>query len=253
MISVFQRFFAAVGEAVLLTVRSLRYLPTLPRQWARWVDHAWFMGYATVPLVALLSISIGAVLALQIGDAMRAIQIMEYIGSIVGVSMVRELGPVMTAIMVAGRVGSATTAELASMRVYQEVDALRTMNIPPERMLVLPRLAAIAVTMPLLVTASIVTGWIGGQLVVVNVPWIDLTSEVYYNALREFVTRDALIDGLIKGEIFGLLVMIVCCTVGLRTTGGPREIGRAVTRAVVLSITLILAVDYFVTTVLIET
>ncbi|MFP4282610.1 MAG: MlaE family ABC transporter permease [Opitutales bacterium] len=253
MISVIKSFFGGVGEGVLLTARALTHLPTLPRQWRRWLDHAWFMGYATVPLVALLSVSIGAVLALQIGDAMRAIQIMEYIGSIVGVAMVRELGPVMTAVMVTGRVGSATTAELASMKVYQEVDALRTMGIPPERMLVLPRLAAITLVMPILTTVSILAGWIGGQIVVTTVPWIGLSSELYYNTLREFVTVDALIDGLIKGQVFGLLILVVCCTVGLRTSGGPREIGRAVTKAVVLSITLILAVDYFVTTVLIET
>ena len=245
--------FEPVGEAVLLCLRSLSHLPTLHRQWRRFFEHCWFMGYATVPLVVLLSFSIGAVLALQIGDAMRAIQVMEYIGSIVGVAMVRELGPVMTAIMVAGRIGSATTAELASMRVYQEVDALRTMNIPAERILVLPRLAAIIVVMPVLTMAAIVAGWIGGQIVVTTVPWIDLTSQVYYNTLRSFVTPDALFDGLIKGEVFAILIIIVCCTIGLNTKGGPREIGQAVTRAVVASITLILAVDYFLTNVLINT
>ena len=184
---------------------------------------------------------------------MRQIQIMEYIGSIVGVAMVRELGPVMTAIIVSGRIVSATTAELASMRVYQEVDALRTMRIPPERILVLPRLAAITLVMPILTIVSIITGWIGGQIVVTTTPWIDLSSEAYYNSLKQFVDADALIDGLIKGQIFGLVIVSVACMIGLNAKGGPREIGQAVTKAVVASITLILALDYFITSVLIAT
>lgn len=249
---IFTKIFEQIGSAVILTTRALRHSPSLPRQLGRLLDQCWFMGYATVPLVVILSVSIGAVLALQIGFSFKELQLNQYIGSIIGVSMVRELGPVMTAIMVSGRVGSATAAELASMRVYQEVDALKTMNIPPERILVLPRLAAIALVMPILVITSIVTGWIGGQIVVVSVPWIDLTSQAYYNSLIEYVNVDAMVDGLIKGEIFGLLALIVSCQIGLRTSGGPREIGQAVTKAVVVCITLILAVDYFVTHFLLD-
>lgn len=251
MITYLSNILRAVGETVLLCLRSLRYLPTLPRQSGRWLDHCWFMGYATVPLVALLSFSIGAVLALNTADAMRNFQVMEYIGTIVGVSMVKELGPVMTAIMVAGRIGSATTAELASMRVYQEIDALRTMNIPPERILVLPRLVAIALVMPVLTILSVLSGWIGGQVVVESVGWIDLSSDAYYRTLRQFVSLDMVFDGLIKGEIFGIMVLSVCCYIGLNTSGGPREIGMAVTKAVVTCITLVLAVDYFLTNFLI--
>lgn len=247
MTSYFSKIFEGLGHAVLMCLRTLRFLPTVPRQWQRIVDQCWFMGYSTIPLVVLLSLSIGAVLALQIAFSLRELQVNQYIGSIIGVAMVRELGPVMTAIMVAGRVGSATTAELASMRVYQEVDALKTMNIPPERFLVLPRFVAIALVMPILTTGSIITGWIGGQLVIDLVPWIDLSTQSYYNSLRAFVDGDALVDGLIKAEIFGLLIITVCCHIGLRTSGGPREIGQSVTKAVVVCITLILAVDYFVT------
>lgn len=247
MTSYFLRIFESLGDAVLMCLRTLRFLPTLPRQLWRLIDQCWFMGYATIPLVVLLSVSIGAVLALQIAFSLRELQVNHYIGSIIGIAMVRELGPVMTAIMVAGRVGSATTAELASMRVYQEIDALTTMNIPPERYLVLPRFVAIAIVMPILTTASIITGWIGGQLVIEFVPWIDLSTQIYYNSLREFVDLDALIDGLVKAEIFGLLIIAVACHIGLRTRGGPREIGQSVTKAVVVCITLVLAVDYFVT------
>ena len=135
--------FEWIGSGVQLALKTMSYIPSLPRQWKRLLEQCLFMGYATVPLVAILSFFIGAVLALQIGYSIMDFGAKQYIGTIIGLSMVRELSPVMTAIMVTGRVGSAVTAELASMKVYQEVDALRTMNIPPERFLVLPRLAAI--------------------------------------------------------------------------------------------------------------
>lgn len=165
--------------------------------------------------------------------------------------MVRELSPVMTAIMVTGRVGSAVTAELASMKVYQEVDALRTMNIPPERFLVMPRLAAVILVMPILLMVSVVTGWMGGQLVCQFVPWIGLSPEAYYQSLKNVMTLDDITDGLVKAELFGIGILLISSHLGLRTSGGPREIGAAVTRSVVVCIIFILVFDYFITNVLI--
>jgi len=240
-----------IGSGVQMTFRTLRYFPYLPRQWKRLIDQCLFMGYATVPLVAILSFFIGAVLALQMGYSIIDFGAKQYIGSIVGLSMVRELSPVMTAVMVTGRVGSAVTAELASMKVYQEVDALRTMNIPPERFLVLPRLAAIILVMPVLIMVSVVTGWIGGQVVSQVVPWIDITAQTYYNSLRAFTDLDDVMDGVIKTELFGIGILLISSHIGLRTQGGPREIGAAVTRAVVVCIIFILIFDYFITNVLI--
>lgn len=240
-----------LGSGVQLAGRTLRHVPSLPRQTARLVDQCRFMGYATVPLVAILSVFIGAVLALQIGYSLVDFGGKEFIGTIVGLSMVRELGPVMTAIMITGRVGSAVTAELASMKVYQEVDALRTMNIAPERFLVLPRVGAILLVTPILLMVSVITGWIGGQLVCQFVPWIGLTPEAYYQSLKSIMTVDDLTDGLIKAELFGLGILLISCHTGLRTSGGPREIGRAVTRAVVVCIIFVLIFDYFITNLLI--
>jgi phospholipid/cholesterol/gamma-HCH transport system permease protein len=243
--------FEWIGSGVQLSVRTLRYFPSLPRHWKQLVDQCLFMGYATVPLVAILSVFIGAVLALQIGYSILEFGAKQYIGTIVGLSMVRELSPVMTAIMVTGRVGSAVTAELASMKVYQEVDALRTMNIPPERFLVMPRLAAVILVMPILLMVSVVTGWMGGQLVCQFVPWIGLTPEAYYQSLKQVMTLDDITDGLVKAELFGIGILLISSHLGLRTSGGPREIGAAVTRAVVVCIIFILIFDYFITNVLI--
>ncbi len=240
-----------IGDCVRMAGRTFRHAPHLVRQRRQLVDQCLFMGYATVPLVAILSFFIGAVLALQTGYSLVEFGAKQFIGNIVGLSIVRELAPVMTAIMVTGRIGSAVTAELASMKVYQEVDALRTMNIPPERFLVLPRLTAILLVTPILLMAAVITGWMGGQLVCQYVPWIGLTPEAYYNALRSVVTMGDLSDGLIKAEFFSLGILIIASHMGLRTSGGPREIGRAVTRAVVVCIIFILVFDYFITNILI--
>lgn len=241
----------AVGNATLLLVGSLHHLPSLPHQLPRLIDQCFQIGYATVPIVALLSFFIGAVLALQTGDGIRAyVGAKDLLGSIVGLSLCKELGPVMTAFLLTGRVGSAMTAELASMKVYQEVDALMTMNIPIERILVLPRLVAVLLMMPLLTTLAIVLGWLGGAVIASQTAFLDVASSIYWRSLREVITFDIVMDGLTKAEIFGLGVVLICCTTGLNTRGGPREIGISVTRAVVSAMVFILLSDYFITKIL---
>lgn len=239
--------FEGIGETVLLLLRTLRFVPTLPRQFPRFVEQCYQIGYTTLPIVAILSFFIGGVLALQAGYSMSDFGAKEFIGSLVGLSMARALGPVMVAVLVAGRVGSAITAELASMKVYQEVDALVTMNIPPERVLVLPRLAAILVMMPVLAIIANLVGWFGGALVASSVDFIALEPEKYFEALRRYTKFEDVFDGLVKAEVFGFVVVLVCCSIGLRTRGGPREIGASVTKAVVASLILILVLDYFLT------
>ena len=242
--------FAGVGSTILLLVRALAALPTLPRQFPRFIEQCYEIGYTTMPIVAILMFSVGSVLALQSGYAMEQYGAKQWIGSLVGLSMAKELGPMMVAILVAGRVGSAIAAELASMKVYQEIDALETMNIPPARLLVLPRLAAIVVMMPVLVIIADLVGWFGGAIVSRYVGFISISPDTYFAALRGSVKIRDMMDGLVKGEVFGFVVVLVCCDIGLNTRGGPREIGAAVTRAVVVSLILILLLDYFVTKVL---
>ncbi len=239
-----------IGSAVILAWRSFASLPTAPRIIKRVVEQAYLGSYTSLPIVVILSFFIGAVLALQAGITMADISMQEMIGTLVGESMTRELGPVMVAIILAGRVGSAITAELASMKVYQEVDALVTMNIPPERFLVLPRLIAVLLFMPLLSMVGIVIGWLGGMIVCKYVQIIDVSPEIYFRSLRQYLSTTDLTHGLIKSEIFGFVVILTACNTGLRTRGGPREIGASVTRSVVLSLILILVLDFFVTKLL---
>jgi len=239
-----------IGGTVQLLLRAMSYIGTLPRQFGRFIEQCYLIGYTTLPIVGILSFFIGSVLALQAGYSMQNFGVMQFIGSLVGLSMARELGPVMVSILVTGRVGSAITAELASMKVYQEVDALNTMNIPPERMLVMPRLAAALVMMPVLTIIANIVGWFGGAVVSRYTSFIALNPREYYSSLCRYTHFKDVADGMIKAEIFGFVVVLVCCNIGLNTKGGPREIGASVTRAVVVSLILILVLDYFVTKVL---
>ena len=238
------------GSTLQLLIRSIGYAGTLPRQLGRFIEQCYMIGYTTLPIVAILSFFIGSVLALQAGYSMQNFGTQQFIGSLVGLSMARELGPVMVAILVAGRVGSAIAAELASMKVYQEVDALVTMNIPPARMLVMPRLAASLVMVPVLALIGDLVGWFGGAIVSKYTAIISIEPEAYFAVLRHYTHFDDVMNGLVKAEIFGFVVVLVCCNIGLNTRGGPREIGASVTRAVVVSLILILVLDYFVTQIL---
>lgn len=246
----FTRVLEGIGSTLQLFLRSVSYLPTLPRQYGRFIEQCYLIGYTTLPIVAILSFFIGSVLALQAGYSMENFGAKQFIGSLVGLSMARELGPVMVSILVAGRVGSAITAELASMKVYQEVDALITMNIPPPRMLVMPRLAAVVVMMPVLAIIANLVGWFGGAIICSTNSSIAIEPSAYFATMRRFMEFKDVLNGLIKAEIFGFTIVLVCCNIGLNTQGGPREIGAAVTRAVVASLILILVLDYFVTKVL---
>ena len=226
-----------IGSTLQLLVRAAAYTPTLWRQRARFIEQCYLIGYTTLPIVAILSFFIGGVLALQAGYSMSNFGAKQFIGSLVGLSMARELG----------RVGSAIAAELASMKVYQEIDALETMNIPPAKVLVLPRLAAVLVMMPVLAIIADLVGWFGGAIVSKYTQSIAIEPEAYFSVLRRFMVFEDVLNGLIKAEVFGFAIVLVCCNIGLNTRGGPREIGAAVTRAVVVSLILILVLDYFVT------
>lgn len=241
------RVLVGIGSTIQLLLRSIAYLPTLPRQFGRFVEQCYLIGYTTMPIVAILSFFIGSVLALQSGYAAQNLGPKQFIGLLVGLTMARELGPVMVAVLLAGRVGSAIAAELASMKVYQEVDALETMNIPPARILVMPRLVATLFMMPVLTIVADLVGWFGGAIIAKYTSFISIEPSEYFATMRQYMDFGDVMNGLVKAEVFGFVVVLVCCNIGLNTRGGPREIGAAVTKAVVTSLILILVLDYFVT------
>jgi phospholipid/cholesterol/gamma-HCH transport system permease protein len=174
------------------------------------------------------------------------------VGGVVGISVCKELAPVMMSILIAGRIGSAMAAEIGSMRVYQEIDALRTMNISPIHYLVLPRLTAIAVALPMLVVFAVLVGWLGGAVVSFSNNRIDIPFTSFLSTLRDVVELKDVANGVFKSFIFALIIGVVACHQGLVTRGGPRGIGRSVTKAVVNSIVLIVIVDYVLTRLLLS-
>lgn len=242
--------FQNIGEMMILFWRTVQALPHTWRQRRKLFEQLYEIGNASLLMVIILSLFIGGVLALQTGPVIAERGLAQLIGGLVGLSMAKELAPVMMAVLIAGRIGSAMAAEIGSMKVYQELDALETMNINPIHYLVLPRLVAISCAVPLLVIFSTLVGWFGGAVVAVGNPEIPVSFETYYRNLREFVGFKALADGLIKSLVFAVTIGVVSCHQGLVTIGGPRGIGRSVTKAVVNSIVMILILDYFLTRLL---
>ena len=239
--------FQNIGELLVLFWRTLQALPQTWRQRRKVYDQLFEIGNASLLMACILSLFIGGVIALQTGPLLAERGLATLIGSVVGNSMCKELAPVMMSILIAGRIGSAMAAEIGSMRVYQEIDALRTMNINPVHYLVLPRLVAISCALPVLVIFSIQVGWMGGAMVSVFNDKIGVSFAGFFNNLRDTVDLGKIINGLFKSFVFAVVIGIVSCHQGLQTIGGPRGIGRSVTKAVVNSIVLILILDYFVT------
>jgi phospholipid/cholesterol/gamma-HCH transport system permease protein len=242
--------FQNIGEMMLLFSRTMRSLPLAWRQRQKIFDQFFEIGNASLLMVCILSFFIGGVMALLTGPVLVERGLANSVGGLVGIAMCKELAPVMMSILIAGRIGSSMAAEIGSMRVYQEIDALRTMNINPIHYLVLPRLVAIAVALPLLVVFSILVGWGGGALVSVTNHKIAVSFQAFFSNLQEVVNSGDVANGLFKSFVFALVIGIVSCHQGLQTIGGPRGIGRSVTKAVVNCIVLIVILDYLLTLLL---
>lgn len=242
--------FHNIGELLVLFWRTLLALPLTLRHRQKVFDQLFEIGNASLLMACILSLFIGGVLSLQTGPVLAERGLASLLGGIVGLSICKELGPVMMSILIAGRIGSAMAAEIGSMRVYQEIDALRTMNINPIHYLVLPRLVAISIALPMLVLFAVLTGWLGGALVAVYNEKIAITFPTFYNYLSDVVEVGDIVNGLFKSFCFAVVIGVVSCQQGLATIGGPRGIGRSVTKAVVNSIVLILILDYFLTRML---
>jgi phospholipid/cholesterol/gamma-HCH transport system permease protein len=242
--------FHNIGEILVLFWQTLCALPQVWRQRQKVFDQLFVIGNASLFMVCVLSLFIGGVLALQTGPVMVEHGIGSYLGEMIGFSICKELAPVMIAILTAGRIGSSMSAEIGSMKVYEEIDALRTLNIDPVRYLVLPRMVAIAIAVPILVLFSIPVGWFGGALVCEFNPRISIDFTSYFQDLRDALHVGDVLNGLFKSFVFALAIGIISCHQGLKTRGGPRGIGRSVTKAVVNSIVMILILDYFLTRLL---
>jgi len=244
--------FQNIGEMVLLFWRTLLALPLIWRQRSKVFEQFYEIGNASLLMVCVLSFFLGGVIALQTGPVLVERGLHNAVGGLVGFAMAKELSPIMMAILIAGRIGSSMAAEIGSMQVYQEVDALRTMNIDPINYLVLPRIVAIAIALPMLVTFSILVGWLGGAVVANVTSQIDIPIRSFFEAMKDMVDLKDVLNGVFKSFCFAWIIGVVSCHQGLVTRGGPRGIGRSVTKAVVNSIVLVVMFDYVLTRILLK-
>ncbi len=234
-----------VGQVLLLAGDALRWSVRRPFRLHLFLAQSLHVGVLSLPVVVITGAFTGMVLALQTAAAFRLFGAENLVASVVSLSMTRELGPVLTGLMVAGRVASAMAAELGSMRVTEQIDALHTLATNPVQYLVVPRLWAATWTLPALVIFSDLVGILGGRFVAVGVVG---TSPVVYDArAAQFLHFEDIAVGLFKATLFGFTLALLGCFHGYTVRGGAREVGRAVNRAVVQSIALILILNYLVT------
>ncbi len=207
------------------------------------------MGISSIPIVLLTAVFTGMVLALQTAYGLHRFGAKNYVGNLVGLSLSRELGPVLTAVMVCGRVGAGIAAEIASMVVTEQVDAIRALGGDPIRRLVTPRVVAGTISMPLLAGIAVITGILGGGLVAVLE--LDITAHQYYRSFLYAVRIPDVTDGLIKSVGFGILVSSIACFKGLRCRGGTEGVGLTTTSAVVTGSLMVFISNFFFTKILI--
>lgn len=240
------RFFGYVGGSTALLFETVGWSLVPPYKVSRTYEQMYKIGVMSLPIVFLTSLFTGMVLALQSARSMETISGAEvYIASIVALSMTRELGPVLTALAIAGRVGAAMTAELGSMRVTEQIDALETLATNPTKYLVVPRLLALVTMLPLLTLYADFIGILGGYSV--GVGKLGITHNLYMKATWDWLRYKDIFTGLIKSVVFGSIICIICCYEGFRTEGGAEGVGRSTTAAVVASFILIIAADTILT------
>jgi len=238
-------FLYLLGGMVNLTSQCLGLVFIPPFKKERIVEQCKKTGVDSLPIISLVAFFIGVIMALQTAYQMQRLGSEMYIASIVALSIVRELGPVITALVVAGRVGASITAEIGSMQVTEQVDALATLATNPIKYLVVPRLVALSIMLPLLTLYSDIIGILGGYLICVYK--LGVSSGMYRNITFSALLYKDLFTGLFKAVFFGMIITFVSCYEGFNVEGGAEGVGKATARAVVSMFILIIACDCFFT------
>jgi phospholipid/cholesterol/gamma-HCH transport system permease protein len=230
-------------ETTLLAARAVRGIFKRPRYIPETIAQMDAIGVGSLTIIILTGFFTGGVLTVQTFPTLKSYGAQSQTGYLVAVSLVRELGPVLCALMVTGRVGSAISAELGSMVVSQQIDAMRALGTDPVRKLVAPRLFALLVSLPLLTVLADVLGIFGGWVTAILL--YSVSSSVFISAVRDGITTDDLIGGIVKPLVFSLIIGTIACRQGLSTEGGTVGVGRSTTRAVVLASIIVIIADYF--------
>jgi phospholipid/cholesterol/gamma-HCH transport system permease protein len=245
---VFLAFLAQVGRLTLFTIDGVSALLRPPIYWTLIGQQMLRIGYFSLPVVGLTAFFTGGALALQIYVGSDRFGAEAFVPNIVVLGITRELGPVIAGLMVAGRVAAAIAAEIGTMRVTEQIDALTTLSTNPMKYLVVPRLVAAVVTLPLLVLVADSIGVFGGY--VVSTESLGFNGAVYIKNTVDFMTRQDVTSGVIKVAVFGFIIALMGCYNGFHSRGGAQGVGNATTNAVVTSSILILAANYFLTSIL---
>ncbi len=234
-----------MGGLSNLAVQTLFWVFIPPFKKNRILEQAKKAGIDSFPIVSLVAFFIGVIMALQTAYQLQRLGSEMYIASIVALSLVRELGPVITALVVAGRFGAAVAAELGSMQVTEQIDALETLATNPVKYLVVPRLLALSLMMPVLTLYADIIGILGGWLICVQK--LGISSSMYLHITFDALLYKDLFTGLAKTVFFGMIIAFVSCYEGFNVEGGAEGVGKATTRAVVTSFIMIIAADCFFT------
>jgi len=243
-------FFQYVGGVFVLLFQLVRVSPQITRSIRLMAVQMLHMGVNSLPLVVLVSVFTGSVAAWQAAYQFEGFVPMRYLGTAVGKAIIIELAPVLTALVMAGRVGASIAAELGTMRVTEQIDALEVMAIDPVRYLVLPRVASGIIMMPILVIFANVVAIAGAMVVAVLM--VHISAETFMNGVKRYFYVSDVLAGLTKAAIFGLIISFMGCYQGFVTTGGAEGVGKSTTRAVVVSAVLILVADFVVATVIFQ-
>ncbi len=238
-----ESFFTAVGEATLLTLSAVWFLIRKPPKLEHFLKQLSYIGAETLPVVLVTSFFSGGVIVVETYSTFHRFNAEYLLGAVVAISMARELGPVLTALMVVARVGSAMTAQIGTMKITEQIDALRVLAVNPVRYLVSPRLVASVLSLPLLTIVADVVGIFGGWFVAVKL--FGVNDYLFWQKMKDIVEIHDFLGGLYKAAIFGLIIAAVSCYFGFAAKGGAEGVGRATTTSVVTSSMLILIVDYF--------
>ncbi len=243
----FLGFLYFLGGLGVLFFGTLRWIFIPPLEFRRTLIQSKRTGSDSLPIISVISLFIGLILALQTAYLMQRLGSEMYIASIVALSMVRELGPVITALVIAGRVGAAIAAEIGTMQVTEQIDALQTLAYSPIKYLVVPRFLALLLMLPLLTLYANIIGIFGGYAICVYK--LGITSGMYINIAFDALLYKDLFTGLFKSVFFGMIIALSSCYQGLKVTGGAEGVGRATTNAVVNSFILIIIADCFFTAI----
>ncbi|MFH1655474.1 MAG: ABC transporter permease [Candidatus Omnitrophota bacterium] len=234
-----------VGDLTILFLRTILWMTTPPFKNERTFQQAKRVGIDSFLIVSLVALFTGMILALQTAYQMQKLSSEIYIANLVAVSLVRELGPVLTALIVAGRIGAAITAEIGTMNVTEQVDALKTLSSNPIQYLVVPRFLSLALMLPVLTIFSDLIGILGGFIICVFK--LQIGAAMYIRMSIDALAVKDIVTGLTKTVFFGMIIALVACNEGLNVRGGAEGVGKATTRSVVTSFILIIVSDCFFT------